>query len=233
MSSTTSLPEALLLDYAAGTAGPGISLLMAAHLSMSKESRALFATMQRIGGALLETLDDDPLEQISADGILALADEADGMPASDPWLNRPIPARERPRKGKPATFRDDELPPPLRAVESDGRDDRGWQWLGFGVSATKLSVSTDRERTHLLWAKGGTGIPTHRHVGREVVLVLQGAFLDRGVRYGAGDVAVSEDGTIHSPRIDESEDCVCLAVTEAPVHFTGLPGLVLNRFCRF
>ena len=66
-----------------------------------------------------------------------------------------------------------------------------------------------------------------------MVLVLKGAFWDDGVRYGPGDVAVCEDGTVHSPRIDDGDDCLCLAVTEAPVRFTGLAGLVLNRICRF
>ncbi|NJO37639.1 MAG: anti-sigma factor, partial [Rhizobiales bacterium] len=71
------------------------------------------------------------------------------------------------------------------------------------------------------------------HVGREVVLVLEGAFRDDGVRFGPGDVAVAEDGTIHTPQIERGADCLCLAVTEAPVHFTGALGLLLNRFSRF
>lgn len=222
--------EALLLDYAAGVASPPIGLLMAAHLSMSKESRALLASMEMIGGALLEELDDEPLERISAADALAVAD-AGGV--RDPRQASPVSARSALRKGQPPTFVKDELPSPLQMAETEVGGDKRWRWLGFGVAATRLAVSTGHDRAHLLWAKGGTGIVTHRHVGREVVLVLKGAFWDEGVRYGPGDVAVNEDGTIHNPRVDGGEDCLCLAVTEAPVHFTGLAGLVLNRFCRF
>ncbi len=230
MSPLRPLPEELLLDYAAGAASPAIGLLMATHLSMSKESRTLFATMEMIGGALLEDLDDEPLERISAADALAIFDPDNG---SNPW--RAEPALERPswRTGAPPTFVRGDLPSPLQAAEDEAGGDQRWRSLGFGVAATKLAVSTSHERAHLLWAKGGTGIAAHRHVGREVVLVLKGAFWDDGERYGPGDVAVNEDGTAHSPHIDGGEDCLCLAVTEAPVHFTGLAGFALNRFCRF
>ncbi|MEM9625595.1 MAG: ChrR family anti-sigma-E factor [Pseudomonadota bacterium] len=230
MSLAPPLPEPLLFDYATGASSPAIGLLMAAHLSMSRESRALLATMEAVGGALLEDLDDEPLERISAADVLAIADRDEDDVSKMAEL---VLERSGPRASVPPTFVQDALPEPLRAAESELGGDRRWRWLGFGVAATKLAVSSEHERAHLLWAKGGTDIITHRHVGREVVLVLKGAFWDDGVRYGPGDVAVSEDGTIHNPHIDGDDDCVCLAVTEAPVHFTGLVGLALNRFCRF
>ena len=224
MSAARPLPEALLMDYAAGTASRAISLLMATHLAMSSESRALFALMQTVGGALLEDLEDEPLERISAEGTLALAEMEGSEPVLDPFPGESASAQ---------TFHKDSLPAPVRLAEAATGGDLRWRRLGIGVAATKLAISSESERAHLLWAKGGTGIATHRHVGREVVLVLKGAFWDDGVLYEPGDVAVSEDGTIHAPRIHKGDDCVCLAVTEAPVHFSGLPGIILNRFCRF
>ncbi|MEM7044244.1 MAG: ChrR family anti-sigma-E factor [Pseudomonadota bacterium] len=233
MSASPPPPESLLLDYAAGNAGPATALLLSTHLAMSKESRGLFALMEAAGGALLDELDDEPLERISASSALQRA-EASGdvsMPAT--WPARQAPQSPDPRKGVPSTFIEGELPKPLKSAVHEIGGDRRWRKLGYGVAATRLAASDERERAHLLWARGGTGIATHRHVGREVVLVLQGAFWDSGQRFGPGDVAVCEDGTVHGPSIDRSEDCVCLAVTEAPVHFTGLAGLILNRFCRF
>lgn len=233
MSTAAPLPEALLLDYAAGTASPAIELLMATHLSMSNESRAQFAMMETIGGALLEDLEDEPLERISAAEALDAAGVGEDRQAYDSRRETIAPQQPRPRVGAPPTFNEEELPPPLKTAENLDDGERRWRTLGLGVAATQLSVATNGERAHLLWARGGTGIATHRHVGREVVLVLKGAFWDDGVYFGPGDVAVCEDGTIHTPRIDDGEDCLCLAITEAPVHFTGLPGLILNRFCRF
>ena len=230
MSAAAALPEALLMDYAAGTASPAVSLLMATHVAMNEEGRSCFDLMQAVGGAFLDEIADDPLEHISADNLLARLDEDD--PAQTPEAPAQ-PLLQAPRPGTPPTFHDDILPAPLRHAQAVIGGDQRWQRLGYGVAATKLAVSNGKERAHLLWAKGGTGIATHRHVGHEIVLVLQGAFLDDGVRYGPGDVAVCEDGSVHTPRIDVGDDCVCLAITEAPVHFTGLPGILLNRFCRF
>ena len=227
------LPEELLLDYAAGTTSPAIGLLMATHLSMSSESRAVFSMMQTLGGALLDDLDDEPLERISASSVLVAADAEEDRSDLAPPPGAMGFARTRPRDGMPETFEEDSLPAPLKLAEAEIGGDQRWRRLGFGVAATKLAVSTGRERAHLLWARGGTDIAAHRHVGREVVLVLKGSFWDNGIRYGAGDVALSEDGTVHSPHIDREEDCVCLAVTEAPVHFTGFSGFILNRICRF
>lgn len=230
MSAACPPQEALLLDYAAGCASPAIDLLVATHLTMSSESRAMFFMMEALGGALLEDLEDEPLERISASRTIALAHA--GEPLTSRAAN-PETATLGSDVGTPPTFREDQLPEPLKPVAGTIDHDHAWRKLGIGVAAKKLPLSSEGERAHLLWARGGTGIATHRHVGREVVLVLQGAFWDDGVRYGPGDVAVSEDGTIHTPRIDGGEDCLCLAVTEAPVHFTGLIGLALNRFCRF
>lgn len=230
MTTTAPLPEALLLDYAAGTASPAVSLVMATHIAMNEEGRSSFDLMQSIGGAFLDDVAGDPLEHISADSVLARIDADDDVRTP----NGSAPSlRQTPRLGAPPTFHDDVLPAPLQAAQAMAGGDRRWRRLGYGVATAKLAISSERERAHLLWAKSGTGIATHRHVGHEIVLVLQGAFLDDGVRYGPGDVAICEDGSVHTPQIDDGEDCVCLAVTEAPVHFTGLTGLILNRFCRF
>jgi len=230
MSAEKSLPEALLMDYAAGTTSPAIGLIMATHLAICQESRALFALMQSVGGALLDDLEGDPVERISAKSVLAIADQEEPERTAD---LRPEPVQPSPRAGTPPTFDQSLLPAPLRTAEAVVGGERRWRRLGFGVAATKLAVPSEGERAHLLWAKGGTGIATHRHIGREVVLVLKGAFLDDGIRYGPGDIAVSEDGTVHSPYIDEGEDCLCLAVTEAPVQFTGWASPILNRLCTF
>lgn len=244
MTAAPPLPEALLLDYAAGAAGPATGLLIETHLQMSKASRDIVVMMEAMGGALLDECAAEPLERLSAADLFDKLDDIeetspggsstivpDPMAASA-LMGMPL-ERTSMRKGAPETFTPNDLPTPLRDAEIDLGGDRRWRWIGIGVAATELAASDDKERAHLLWAKGGTGIAEHCHVGRETVLVLKGAFWDDGVRYGPGDVAVCEDGTVHRPRIDEGDDCLCLAVTEAPVHFTGVSGVVLNRLCRF
>lgn len=230
MSAVPAAPETLLLDYAAGAVSPALDLLVETHLSMSEESCDLVGMMQMVGGALLETLEAEPVERVTAMRVLEMADG--DLPADDVAMAA-VHAAAPDQQPPPAKFGDSAPPLPLRAYRPDFADERQWRRLGAGVAAASLSASNAAERAHLLWARPGTGIAMHRHIGREVVLVLKGAFWDDGVRYGPGSIAIGEDGTVHGPRIDDAEDCICLAVTEAPVEFVGPFGWVLNRFCRF
>jgi putative transcriptional regulator len=56
----------------------------------------------------------------------------------------------------------------------------------------------------------------------ELTLVLQGAFQDEDGYYGRGDIEIASQDVYHTPVADISEDCICLAVTDAPLKFKGL-----------
>lgn len=235
MSASPALPEELLLDYAAGACSSAMELLVATHISMAPNSRKLCRMLEDMGGALLETFEGERLENVTAQSVLAKADstalaDMTAISSVDQQTNAyGSTAISRTH----AKFGGETPPSPLLAYGSDFADEKAWQRLGRSVAAVQLSLSDLEERAHLLWARPGAEIATHRHIGREVVLVLKGAFWDDGIRYGPGDIAVGEDGTIHAPRIDGGHECVCLAVTEAPVQFVGSFSWLLNRFCRF
>jgi putative transcriptional regulator len=64
----------------------------------------------------------------------------------------------------------------------------------------------------------GTGVPPHRHLGRETIQVLQGAFEESGGRViGPGDALVSEVGSGHAMRIVGDVDCLCAILNEGPI----------------
>jgi len=233
MSASPATPDELILDYAAGSCSPAMSLLMATHLSMSENSRQSYSMLKAAAGALfMEAVENRPMHRVSAQSVLEAAEEmaADDAPDHDENLADGVADGAVLQIAK---FAGDRPPLPLRPYVADFGDDDAWQRLGRSVAAARLSASDDQERAHLLWAKPGVQIATHRHIGREVVLVLEGAFWDDDVRYGPGDIAVGEDGTVHAPWIDDGDACLCLAVTEAPVQFVGAFGWMLNRFCRF
>jgi putative transcriptional regulator len=85
-------------------------------------------------------------------------------------------------------------------------------------------------RTRLLWIKAGAKVPTHTHGGREYTLVLQGSFSDESGRFGRGDVEVADAEVTHKPVAGSECDCICLAVTDAPLRMTGPIGRILNYF---
>ena len=82
-----------------------------------------------------------------------------------------------------------------------------------GVRMTTLFEDPARGvRKVLVWAKPGARYPSHRHLGDEHILVLQGALGDaRGV-YRAGDICRSRAGSVHSENVVGDEDCFCFVV---------------------
>jgi putative transcriptional regulator len=62
--------------------------------------------------------------------------------------------------------------------------------------------------------------PTHRHLGREEMLVLDGGFKqDDGVEVHPGDVHVMEEGSVHGFTIFDDEPCISAAVVRGGVTF--------------
>ena len=73
-------------------------------------------------------------------------------------------------------------------------------------------------------AEGGR-IPEHTHGGSEMTLVLRGGFADESGEYHPGDFLVREGWDKHTPVALEGEECICLAVLDAPlrVHSVATP----------
>lgn len=68
--------------------------------------------------------------------------------------------------------------------------------------------------------EAGTSCPPHRHLGRERLLVLEGAFVEAdGVRTGPGDLAEKAAFSSHSFRVADDGPCVCAYFIEHGVEF--------------
>ena len=63
-------------------------------------------------------------------------------------------------------------------------------------------------------------------------MVLQGAFEDETARFGPGDVEIGDDALNHTPVADVGADCICLAVTDAPLRFEGWLPRMLQPFLK-
>lgn len=221
-------PDELLLDYAVGATSPGKGLLVATHLAMCDASRKRFAMLMEIGGAVLASLDGVRLARTTVEGVIAKA-ETNGFSEA----RCPTTRRHSATVTLDATSGGVAWPPPLAALLADDAAPLRWRRLGMGVQVAELALSTPEAKTQLLRAKPGVQIKEHTHIGEEAVLIVKGAFIDRGERYEAGDVAISDDGTVHAPLVDDREECICLAVTEGPIRFVGRYGRLLNMVNRF
>ena len=65
-----------------------------------------------------------------------------------------------------------------------------------------------------------------------MTLVLQGGFSDERGSYHPGDFIYHSQHEAHSPKAFDDEDCICLAVLDAPLRFTAWKYRWMNPFLR-
>ncbi len=205
--------EELLIAYAAGSQEEPIALVVATHLALCPRCRKTVAGLEELGGVLLEDQETEALAADSLERVMARLDE----PAPD------LPAR--PAGGDPL------LPRPLRDYLRGQLDEL--EWTSFrGLEKVELLPEAAKFRTRLMRIKSGTAMPAHTHEGTELTLVLAGGFSDEQGHFLRGDLAEADPTVDHRPVVDPGADCLCLAVTDAPLRLTGPFGRMLNPFLR-
>jgi len=102
---------------------------------------------------------------------------------------------------------------------------------GIGQQVS-LELANDLGQAHLLKIPVGRSVPEHGHNGREMTLVLVGRFKDEFGSFSRGDVQDVDQDTVHQPVAGMVEDCVCLAVTDAPLDFKSFLPRIAQPFIR-
>lgn len=229
MTSTITHDE-LLTAYAAGATSPGLSLLCAAHLTLSPAARADVAAYEALGGALLSDEGVGDMAPLSFEAALARIDADEDVEAAPP----------PPRAASPDQAVDPNgFPRPLLRALSEGAEARScevmssdaisWRFRLPGIHEYVLD-GFEEERVSLLKARPGAGVPGHTHEGAEATLVLTGALQDGDQVFRRGDIALNGPEDDHRPKIIGDETCICLIVTDGALRFTGRFGRALNLF---
>ncbi len=207
----------LLLAYAAGNLGEGWSLAIATHLSFCPACRAREARFAAIGGAALEEAADAAMaENALADCLARLDDEARDMPADQPA----------------GAAGNAVLPCPLYDYAGGDIDAVRWSMVGGGVRQRLLPLSTGGTRARLLHILPGVTVPEHGHRGLELTVVLAGSFTTGDQDYRRGDIEVADEIVRHTPITGYGEPCICLAVADAPLLFSGWLPKIAQRFVK-
>lgn len=209
--------EARLLDYVAGSMVEPMSLLVATHLAFCPRCRRGAHELEALGGALLEELEPTPLA-------------GDGLARVLARLERPAEEADD-RAPRLSMAGEPDLPEPLRSCIGGPLASLSWRRLG-PLGQASLLPGYPGMTTRLLAIRAGTAMPSHTHEGAELTLVLRGAFHDQTGHYLRGDVAEADGDVDHRPVVDEDADCLCLAVTDAPLKLTGRLGRLINPFLR-
>ena len=93
-------------------------------------------------------------------------------------------------------------------------------------------MANDLGQAHLLKIPVGRPVPEHGHNGLELTLVLAGCFKDEFGSFSRGDVQDVDQDTVHQPVAGMVEDCICLAVTDAPLDFKSILPRLAQPFIR-
>jgi putative transcriptional regulator len=108
--------------------------------------------------------------------------------------------------------------------------DLTWKKITSSLRISYLTTGDPYYEFALYHIKAGGVIPEHNHRGSEMTLVLEGGFSDSDGTYHAGDFLFREAGDVHSPAALADEDCICLAVLDAPLKFTRMRHRWMNPF---
>ena len=180
--------------------------------------------MDDIGGALLDGIASEAAEDSGEDEALARALAR---------LDEPVPPVPPMPDLDPETRR--LLPSPLWPYMDRSLSAQRWRWRGPTMREILLPVSVPGWQVSLFRVKPGRAVPLHTHAGHEHTLVLRGGLTDRarGLHLTRGDVETADAARTHDQVADEGEECLCLAVLDAPVRIRGPLGWVANPLLRF
>ena len=199
--------DTLLAAYAAGGLDPPLHALVASHLVLSPTNRAFVGALESVRGQVLEDIApfaiDGRAERLAA--IFAGAG-ADATP-------------------EPA---DAVFPSPMLQLVGCGVADVSWRWVLPGIRECKVGAAGAGDAT-LYRIAPGRRLPSHTHRGTETTLVLAGSFADSGGTYGRGDIAIADSAVDHIPVAGPEGDCICFAVTDAPLQMTGPLARLVGR----
>jgi putative transcriptional regulator len=205
----------LLIGYAAGSQEEPVALIVATHLALCPRCRSEVERLEELGGVYFEQEGAEALSADSVERLLARLDE----PAPEPTTA----SASRPANG------DTMFPSPLRDYLGVGRDKLAWTTFR-SLKKVELLEDAPGFRTRLMCIKSGTTMPMHSHEGSELTLILAGGYSDEQGHFLRGDLAEADASVDHRPVADPGEDCICLAVTDAPLRLTGPFARLLNPF---
>lgn len=204
MTTSHHLSDELLMSYEAGSLAEGWSLAVATHLAYCPECRARADAAKAIGGALLEEIEIAPLRAGALDAVLSRLDAT--MP-------------ETPKNYGGGRSN---VPEPLRSYIGHDLDTIAWKSLGTAAKQVIIPTGDKETSVRLLRIGAGEPVPEHGHRGLELTVVLRGTLVDEDERFNVGDVEEANDSVEHQPRAGKDSECICLAVTDAPLRFKSL-----------
>ncbi len=208
--------DELLMQFAAGQQSDALGLVIACHMEKCASCRQRTALYNHIGGELLDHSTPVEVSDNLLDAIMSKLDDD--------------PEERNFEAGNIVLETKQCVPRPLRRFVPDEFSKLKWSGLSPNIKEYRLNIQDPHYTAKFYKISAGKELPQHTHRGNEFTLVMQGSFSDRAGDYHAGDFVLADATTIHQPKASEMEDCICFAVTDAPLKMTGFFGRFLNPF---
>jgi putative transcriptional regulator len=204
----------LLTEYSAGSLSLAQAACVSVHIGFCEHCQLMAGQLADVGAVLFEGLSPEPVSQDMLHAVLARLDE-------EPPLEYQKTAADK-----------DATPAILQRLMSGDFSDLSWKNIGSALRVAYLQTGDRNHEFALYHIKAGGRIPEHTHRGSEMTLVLEGGFSDAEGSYHKGDFIFRSQNDTHSPTALQSEDCICLAVLDAPLKFTNWKYRLLNPFLK-
>ena len=207
--------DELLAAYSAGSLSLSQALCISTHIEHCEDCSRKLQRLNRLGSELMQQLQPAP----ASDAVRnKLFDRLDSLSEDDIETSRADPASPVPRC--------------LQQFVGKGYADLSWRRVSLDIQSAELCRDSNGARVELLKIRPGGSANTHTHLGDEFTVVLEGSFSDETGLYREGDFLQRSPTDEHTPVATLDRECICLAVTEGPIQFTGLFSRLLNPLLR-
>lgn len=206
--------EDTITEFAAGTLSPAKHLIVACQSEMSDSVAERIEFQENVAASFLDDVKTESLSPLFMGNVL-----------------EKLPKQSQQNGG--GARKTSLAPQTLRKEIGQGLSDIKWRSFVPGVAV--YDIYGDRhynsgDRLYLLKAKGGIKMPEHSHSGEEWTLILTGSYSIGDQRFSRGDLHIEDETTVHSPHIDEGEDCICLVMTQGPLKMKTLAARIVQPF---
>jgi putative transcriptional regulator len=207
--------DELLASYSAASLPLSQALCISVHIEHCDECEQKLERLKQVGSELMRQLKPSPPPADLKNRLLSRLDSIS---------EDSLPCR--------AVRGDTSVPRCLHQFFTSGYRDIPWKRISRDIQSYELCRDQNNARVELLRIKPGGTSTTHTHMGDEYTVILEGSFSDEAGLYHQGDFLVRNSSHRHTPVATQDRECICLAVTEAPIQLTGFFSRLLNPLLR-
>ena len=208
--------DELLASFSAGSLPMSQALCISAHLEQCPECARQLRRLNRVGSELMQQLQPAPATEALKQRL----------------LNRLDTLTDEPVQEEAQVNYDPSVPRCLRQFVAGDYNSLPWLTVSAHIKTVQLCRDSNGAKVELLRIKPGGSASNHTHLGDEYTVVLEGSFSDQDGIYSKGDFVVRGKNEQHRPVATQDSECICLAVSEGPMQFTGPLSRLLNPFIR-